>query len=122
MRLFRGVLTVLLVAGAGLVVSAGPASADPASPPVVNKDFQPATAQLNQTVTLQISVENTQNAVTTLTGVTVTDTLPAGLVATPDSGTFCGGTYAATPSAISLTNLTLRPDIACVFDFEVHGT
>jgi uncharacterized repeat protein (TIGR01451 family) len=123
MRLFRGVLTVLMVAGAGSVVSAGPANADPPpSPPVVEKDFQPATAQLNQTVTLQLIAENTQNAITTLTGVTVTDTLPAGLVATPDSGTFCGGSYAITPSAITLTNLTLPPDRACAFDIEVHGT
>jgi uncharacterized repeat protein (TIGR01451 family) len=125
MKLIRCVLVVLCVAAVG-VVPAVPAEAGGASgaqPPVVTKDFQPSSLPLGGIGLVVIEIENTQNAITTLTGVTVSDTLPPGVVViTPESGTFCGGTYAALGTTISLTNMTLQPDIACAFPFEIQAT
>ena len=91
-------------------------------PPTVTKLFTLSTIPLNGTTFLSITVAN-PNATTTLTGVTVTDPLPPGLVALePGSGSACGGTFAVTANSISLTNVTLTSDLACAVSSEVQGT
>ena len=124
MRRLRVVLVALCVAAASLVVSAGPANATPTPvlPPTVFKSFDPTTIPLNGTANFQVGVSN-PNAATTLTGVTVTDTMPAGLViTTPFNGTFCGGTFAVTANSISMTGLTLSPADVCTIGGLVQGT
>ena len=124
MRQFRGVLLVVCVAAAGLVVSAGPANATPTplQPPTVTKSFGDARIPLNGTTGLDINVGN-PNLAAALTGVTVTDTLPAGLVALqPLSGPICGGTFAITANLISMTGLTLGPGETCGIGAFVQGT
>jgi uncharacterized repeat protein (TIGR01451 family) len=124
MRLFRVVLVALCVAAAGLVVSSGTASATPTpvQPPTVDKLFAQSTIPLNGTTFVSVAVSN-PNEIATLTGITVTDTLPPGLVATnPSSGPGCGGTAVVTANSISLTNGTLGPGAGCSLEFEVRAT
>jgi uncharacterized repeat protein (TIGR01451 family) len=129
MRLFRSVLVVLCVAATGLVVSAGPGNATPTpvQPPTLTKSFAPPTIPLNGTTFLRIDLSN-PNTGTALTGVTLTDTLPAGLVNTDlASGPFCGGTFSFTATSVSVTGLTLgsSPNGSChsvVILVEVQGT
>jgi uncharacterized repeat protein (TIGR01451 family) len=81
-----------------------------------------STIPLNGTTVATVEVAN-PNATTTLTGVSVTDTLPPGLVAIqPGSGSVCGGTSTVTANSISLTNATVGPDIVCAVSALVQGT
>ncbi|HYB76790.1 MAG TPA: hypothetical protein VEE85_01195 [Candidatus Bathyarchaeia archaeon] len=69
---------------------------------------------------MTFTIANT-NSTVTLTGVSFTDTMPAGLTAisaTPG----CGGTVTVLPGSISLTGGTLLPDSACILTATVKGT
>jgi uncharacterized repeat protein (TIGR01451 family) len=123
MRLFRGVSAVLLATTAALVVSAEKANATPTvQPPTVTKSFGSSTIPLNRDTSLVLQVSN-PNPTTTLTGVSVTDTLPAGLVAiAPILGSACGGTLTVTSSTISFTGATVEPNNPCIFGATVQGT
>jgi uncharacterized repeat protein (TIGR01451 family) len=88
----------------------------------VTKFFSPSAIPLNGTANWSVGVTN-PNAAATLTGVTVTDTMPAGLVITsPASGTFCGGSFSITATSISMTGLTLAPGDLCALGGLVQGT
>jgi len=124
-KLFRVVLVPLCVVATSLVVSAGPANATPTPvlPPTANKLFSlDPTIPLNGTTRMGIQVGN-PNTTTTLTGVSMTDTLPAGLVALEvGSVSICGGTITITASSISFTNLTVPPGGFCATSPLVQGT
>jgi uncharacterized repeat protein (TIGR01451 family)/fimbrial isopeptide formation D2 family protein len=71
--------------------------------PQVSKAFAPSSAQVNQTVQLTISLSNPNSIV--LTGASVTDTLPTGLVLSNDPApvSTCGGTVFAPGSGSTVT-------------------
>ena len=129
MRLFRVVLVVLCLTAAGLLVPAGPANATAVlQPPTLTKSFLSSSIPLNGTTIMHFEFTN-PNA-TALTGVTVTDTLPAGLVVpnAPFGESSCGGTWSTTPTSVSITGWTLPPttppppDVTCGLDLLVRGT
>jgi len=108
-----------------LMLGAAPAIASPAAlgrnrllvsmsatPPTIFKSFSANTVSQNSTVFVFFLIQN-PNSSTTLTGVSFTDALPAGLVvATPNSAsTDCGGTLTAVPgsSSISFSGGTIEP-------------
>jgi uncharacterized repeat protein (TIGR01451 family) len=104
-----------------LVLPAGPADALVA-PPTLIKGFDDSSIPLNGTTILSLDLSN-PNATTTLTGISFTDVLPAGLViSTPITGTLCGGPYVISATSISWSDATVAPDEECGFDLEVRGT
>ena len=95
-------------------------------PPAIVKSFGAPSILLNTSTSLSFSIDN-PNASTTLVGVAVSDTLPAGLtIAIPDglSGDCGGGTIAVDPvaNAISVSNATLAAGASCTFSVNVTGT
>lgn len=108
--------TATLLVGAPPVISA----------PIIFKMFGSLSVPLNGTTTLQLNVANL-NASTSLTGLTVSDVFPAGLVvATPSgaTGNCNGGTFTAVAgsSSISLTGGVLGPIGNCLLTVNVTGT
>lgn len=109
-----------------------------ANPPTISDQFIPSTVTSGDTSLLSFTVENPNSDSTppnndvTLTGISFTDDLPAGLVvANPnDASNSCDGTLTATPgaSAISLTGGTLSPAVGsdesggCFISVEVLAT
>jgi uncharacterized repeat protein (TIGR01451 family) len=61
------------------------------------------------------------NASVALTGIAFTDPLPAGLQATPATGSACGGTYTATASTIGLSGGSLAGGASCTITVTVTG-
>lgn len=100
------------------------ASLSVANPPAAAKAFGVATIPVNGTTSLTITLTST-NSTVTLTGVSFTDNLPAGLVvaATPNANNTCGGTATATAggSAVSLSGATLAPGESCAVSVNVTG-
>jgi hypothetical protein len=84
----------------------------PTAPPTISKSFGATNVAQNSTVGVSFTIAN-PNAGATLTGISFTDALPAGLVvATPNSlNSNCGGTFTAVPgsSSLSLTGGTVSP-------------
>jgi uncharacterized protein (TIGR03437 family) len=96
------------------------------APPVTLETFGVASIPLGASTTLSFSIQN-NNATAPLTGVGVTDTLPAGLiVSTPNSLTgSCGsGTITATAgtNVINLTGGSIPSGAMCGFSVSVTGT
>jgi uncharacterized repeat protein (TIGR01451 family) len=92
-------------------------------PPTLTKSFDSSSIPLNGTTILNFGFTNPNP--TALTGVTVTDPMPAGLVVVGGaSGSLCGGTFSSTPTSLSITGLTLPPtDIdRCALAVLVRGT
>jgi uncharacterized repeat protein (TIGR01451 family) len=112
-------------------IEAGPgnttnASITVAAPPVIIKAFGAALIPQGASTTLTFTIQN-NNAVTPLTGVGFSDTLPAGLVvATPNglAGSCGGGTITATAGSgsVSLAGATLPQSSQCTFAVNVTGT
>ncbi|MBO4159929.1 DUF7933 domain-containing protein [Micromonospora antibiotica] len=103
-----------------------PFCATAVAPPTIAKAFDDAIIPAGGTTALSFTLTN-PNTNTTLTGVTFTDALPAGLVvATPNglTGSCGGGTIAATAGggSISLTGATLPAGGSCTFSVNVTGT
>ncbi len=95
-------------------------------PPAIIKLFGAPSIPLNGVTTLGFTITN-PNTVGVLTGVSFTDSLPAGLVvATPNglSGGCGGGTITADPGAgtVSLSGATMLPSTTCNFTVDVVGT
>jgi uncharacterized repeat protein (TIGR01451 family) len=95
-------------------------------PPTISKAFTDATVAVGGTTALTFTVGN-PNANSSLTGVSFTDGLPAGLVvASPNglTGTCGGGTITATAggSDIDLTGATLPDSGSCTFSVNVTAT
>jgi uncharacterized repeat protein (TIGR01451 family) len=86
--------------------------------PTVSKTFALATATIGSSNLLTVTINN--GATVPITGVSLTDTLPAGLqiAATPSSATTCvGGTVTATSggATLSLSGATLLAGSSCTF-------
>ncbi len=92
-------------------------------PPTITKAFGAPSVNINGTTTLSINITN-PNA-TALTGVAVSDTLPAGLlIGVPVGGTSnCGGVMTATgaTSTITLTGGALAANGTCTITVNVTG-
>ncbi|HET9283874.1 MAG TPA: hypothetical protein VFR24_18145, partial [Candidatus Angelobacter sp.] len=91
----------------------------------VTKSFGAAKIPLNGTTSLTINISN-PNTNVSLTGLSFTDNLPAGLViaATPNLTNSCGGTATATAGsgALSLSGGTLASSASCAVTVNVTGT
>ncbi|HEY6968146.1 MAG TPA: Ig-like domain repeat protein [Candidatus Angelobacter sp.] len=83
-----------------------------AAPPTIVKSFGQTSVAQNSTVAVSFTISNS-NSTVTLTGISFTDNLPAGLVvATPNqASSTCGGTVTAVAgsSSISFTGGSLAP-------------
>jgi mucin-19 len=92
--------------------------------PSITKAFGATAIVLNGTTSLTLTLNNT-NAMP-LTGVAVTDNLPAGLVVATPNGLLntCGGTVSAVAgsSLLSLTGGTLPASSSCTLKLNVKGT
>ena len=91
-------------------------------PPAIAKEFNPTSIALNATTTLTFTLTNPAANTSALSGVTFTDTLPAGLTL-PDSITsICGGTLTTiAPTGIALSGAALAIGGRCVFSVTVTG-
>ncbi len=95
-------------------------------PPSFTKSFGATTLAVGDATTLTFNITN-NSTTTSLTGVSFTDTLPAGLVVgTPNNltGTCGGGTITATDGsgAVGLAGATLAASANCTFTVDVKGT
>lgn len=95
-------------------------------PPSIAKAFNPASIPVNGTSVLTLTITNPAANTASLTGVAVTDNLPAGLVvATPDNLTNdCGGSATAAPGSgvVSLTGGTIAANGVCAVTLNVTAT
>ncbi|HEY1939547.1 MAG TPA: hypothetical protein VGJ33_16575 [Candidatus Angelobacter sp.] len=96
-----------------------------ATPPSIAKAFGAASIPLNGTTSLTFNISNPAVNTISLTGISFTDSLPAGLVvATPSALTStCGGTATAVAgsSSVSLSAATLVPGASCTVSVNVTG-
>ncbi len=96
-----------------------------ASPATVTKTFAPTKIPLNGTTLLTINITN-PNSNVSLTGLSFTDSLPAGLIvaSTPNLSNTCGGTATATAGsgAVSLSGGTVAASASCAVSVNVQGT
>jgi uncharacterized repeat protein (TIGR01451 family) len=81
-------------------------------PPTVTKSFSPPTVGVNQTSTVTITITNPNSS--SLTGASMNDSLPPGLVSTGTAATTCGGGSAfASPTLINLAAGTIPANGSC---------
>jgi uncharacterized repeat protein (TIGR01451 family) len=90
--------------------------------PIFNKSFAPATVAVNLASTLTFTLVN-PSSLAAATGVSFTDTLPAGLSAGNVISTVgCGGaTFGAAGNTISLSNATIAVSGTCTAQIAVTG-
>ncbi len=95
-----------------------------AIPPTISKAFGVAVIPFNGVTTLTITITN-PNATTALSGVAVTDNLPAGLLVANPNGLVntCGGTVTATAGtgAVVLANGVIAASATCTVTVNVTG-
>ncbi|HWX53744.1 MAG TPA: hypothetical protein VN176_04045, partial [Verrucomicrobiae bacterium] len=95
------------------------------APATVIKTFAPTKIPLNGTTLLTINITN-PNSTVSLTGLSFTDSLPAGLVvaSTPNLNNTCGGTATATggSSSVTLSGGTVASSASCAVSVNVQGT
>jgi arabinogalactan endo-1,4-beta-galactosidase len=123
---FAAILGLLCASGCGGGSSGGSSPPPTVLPPKISKSFGAAQVALNGSASLTFSLSN-PNTGTSLTGIGLTDTLPAGLlVATPNGLTgSCGsGTITATAgsNSVSLSGGTLASAATCNFTLNVLAT
>jgi uncharacterized repeat protein (TIGR01451 family) len=96
-------------------------------PPVIIKAFGAASIPLNGSTSLTFTIQN-NNTTTTLTGVSFSDTLPAGLIISSPNGQTgscgVGATITATAgtNVISLSGGSIAASSSCAFSVNVTGT
>src|SRR5258708_18254259 len=90
--------------------------------PIIAKSFTPNTIPANTPTILQLTVTNPNPG--GLTGITFTDTLPAGLlIANPVGLTdSCAGVAVATANSVSLSGGALAANASCVVSVNVLAT
>jgi len=90
--------------------------------PTLTASFGSPSIASGASTTLSFTAAN-PNAGTALTGVSFTDTLPAGLaVSIPNGLTGACGTIGASGNLISVSSLTLAASASCTFSVSVTGT
>jgi hypothetical protein len=98
------------------------ASLTVAAPPSIALAFNPSTIAPNATASLMFTITNPAVNVDALTGVAVSDTLPAGLTVAAGSSSVCGGTLTTTaPTGIVLAGATIAANSQCQFSVTVTG-
>jgi uncharacterized repeat protein (TIGR01451 family) len=106
------------------VIAAAPATALAASPPTLTSSFTPASVTVGNTSALTFTITN-PNSSGSLTGISFTDALPAGLVVDNPNGQngTCGSTSTLTAVAgsgtISLTGGKLAAGASCTVSADV---
>jgi uncharacterized repeat protein (TIGR01451 family) len=93
------------------------------SPPTIIKSFSAATVGLNESTTLTFTITNPNPAVD-LTGVSLNDNLPSGLIiANPDSMTGSCDLGVITPSVtnINMVGATILANSSCTFSIDVFA-
>jgi LPXTG-site transpeptidase (sortase) family protein len=111
--------------GGGTVANTTPASAtlrvSNISAPTVSKRFTPTTVYVGETTTLEVNIRNTDLS-NTLTQVSLTDNLPANVIAVgpaaiPTSNCGAGAVVTATAGAtsVSISNATIAPNSTCTW-------
>ncbi|MBI1765943.1 MAG: Ig-like domain repeat protein, partial [Acidobacteria bacterium] len=96
-------------------------SLDVFGPPTISKAFVTNPIVTGQTSVLNITVTNPASNPGTLTGLSFTDTLPAGLTAPNSSTASCNGTLAVSANVITLTGGSLASGANCVNAVTVTG-
>ncbi|MGD2057417.1 MAG: hypothetical protein PVI04_01700, partial [Anaerolineales bacterium] len=103
----------------------GVASLDVIAPPVISKSFGTTFIFTGGTTSLNFSITN-PNPVAALSGVAVTDVLPAGLSIANGTFSVCGGvdnlTTDAATATIALSGTTIAAGGSCEFSVTVTGT
>ncbi len=117
--------TVTVIDAAAGVGNTSTATVTIIGPPVIAKSFGTNILNFNSGTTLSFKVTN-PNPTIALTGIAVSDTLPAGLIiSTPNGlvGTCGGGTITATAATniVSLTGATLPGAGSCTFQVNVSA-
>lgn len=97
------------------------------APPSISKSFTASTIALNGSTTIIFTITNPATNTVALTGVSFTDTYPAGLqnAAVPNASTTCAGgtvTAAANGSDISLSGATIAANNICTVTVTVTAT
>jgi len=106
------------------VLAAAPASALAVSPPSLSSSFTPTTITVGNTTALTYTIKN-PNSSGSLSGISFTDTLPAGLVVDNPNGQngTCGSTSTLTANpgsnTISLTGGKLAAGTSCTVSADV---
>jgi uncharacterized repeat protein (TIGR01451 family) len=91
------------------------------APPAVAKSFGAPSIALNATTSLDLALTN-PNVTVALTGVSFTDTLPAGLTAPNGTTATCGGSLAITGSnTLTFTGGALAAGASCTISVTVTG-
>ncbi|MEP7289450.1 MAG: hypothetical protein ABI947_27180, partial [Chloroflexota bacterium] len=118
LRVVAAIFAVWAVVSSTLTVTAA------ALPPTITKSFTPSTIPAGTLSTLSFTITNPAGSTVALTGVAVTDGLPAGVVvAAPPNvvGNCNGGTVVATAGSgiVSLSNGTLPLNATCTITMDV---
>ena len=122
------------IPASSITTTQGATNATPASaalvvaPPVaIAKSFNPTSIIAGGTSALTITVTNTGTGAIALSGMALTDTLPAGIsiASSPNASTTCGGgAVAAVPGAtsVALSNGSVGANASCTITVSVTGT
>ena len=105
----NGTVLISSTNGGTGVAPTSPATLIVAAPPTIAKAFAPTTITLGASSTLSFALSNPATNTVALTGVTFSDTLPAGLSVSAGATltNTCGGTFSASGAAISLSGGTV---------------
>ena len=93
------------------------------APPSLAKSFSDASIVTGASTNLTFTITNPAGNPASLTGVSFTDSLPAGLSVTSATSSQCGGTLTVTAAvSIQLANATVAVGTPCTFTLAVTGS
>lgn len=93
-----------------------------ALPLTMSKSFNPSTVSVGGTATTTMTVTITNPNAFSVSGISFSDTFPAGLVADELGAYTCVGTGVFTGSGWTLNNVTLGAGTSCTVPMLVHAT